>query len=118
LNCEPIALVIPRGTKITVVNSINVAKDCQPFTPPQAETPVSNKSADCISISDHQLQEFAKHRDSKINRDLEKDQRHNLLRLLYKYCFCFARDLSELRRQELRTRIDGEKPETMFPKTI
>jgi hypothetical protein len=84
LNCEPTALVISRGTKIAMVNSINVAKDCQPFAPPQAEASASEcKFADII-ISNEQLEEFAKDYDFKINPDLEQDQRHDLLRSLYK----------------------------------
>jgi len=45
-----------------------------------------------------------------------------LLRLLYKYRSCFARNLSELRRptsfQELCTRINGERLETEISKAV
>jgi hypothetical protein len=100
LNCEPTALVISRGTKIAMVNSIDVAKDCEPFSTQQADTSASRIESTDINISNEQLEELAVDYDFKINPNLEIDQRHQLLRLLYKYRSCFARDLGELRRFE------------------
>ena len=115
LNCEPTALVLARGTKIATVNSIDVAKTCETFSPQQAETSRSETKVGLneSKISAEQLEEFATDYGFQINPDLEADQRRELLILLYTYRSCFARNLKELRRYknyELELTVKDSKP--------
>jgi len=112
LNCLPHTLVLSKGTKIAYVNNINVSRDCLPFkTPPQHNETDSSDAKPNISLP--QLEQFAAEYGFKINSDLSKSQRLDLLTLLYKYKTCFARTLQETRRYqnyELELTLTDNKP--------
>jgi len=111
LNCEQTTLVLPRGTKIAMVNEIDVEKACEPFD----LSFTKEKKRDTVesTISNEQLELFATEYGFKINPDLLPNQREELLRLLYKYRTCFARSLAEIQRYkdyELELTLKNTQP--------
>jgi len=80
------------------MESLKDIVSCKRFKEPE----VVEESGDILSVSEaideHTLEKFAVKYKLKINPELTKDQRTQLLQLLYSYSDVFPRSLKELKR--------------------
>ena len=100
LNFKDECLVLPRNTKIAIINNVNVDRDYSVLATPSDDSDSDNNYDDDSfpTPSSDQLERFVSDYGFRINSDLSSDQRTDLMTVLYRYRSVFARSISELKQ--------------------
>jgi len=92
LNYNATPCVLRRGTRIAKIETLDSVASVSPYT----EDLQTSKNYD--KESETTLEKFQTEYGFKINPDLTKEQRYDLLHLLYKYKDIFAKSLNEIKQ--------------------
>jgi len=116
LNLQPNAIVLPRGTSVATINTINVSKECTPFIEGKrtAKEPSKDEKDEFVTkMTSDDLENFAREYGFKINPKLTSDQRTELLNLLFDYRSVFARSMRDIKGYpdfELELEVVNDRP--------
>ena len=98
INCFDQALVLRKGIKMAYVEPLRDLASVKPFKEPEIVKGSGDISSIAEPMDEATLEQFAMEYKFKINPSLTKDQRVQLLQLLYSYSDVFPRTLKELKR--------------------
>ena len=91
LNFNPFAVVLKKGTRVAKAECLNTVSAVEPYKTEGTEIQQTE------TISSEILESFLEEYGFDLNPELTKDQRYELLRLLYNFKSVFARDIKDIK---------------------